>query len=108
MSRYLNEKTNCSDIGSQFIILSSIFAAVILREIDSIDDLELLAGFLVALGDELALGIIVKSQCEAKLNEGIEPIVETVIDKDTYNHEKSEPRYKKKVRKKVKVRKSQT
>lgn len=107
MSRYLNNKTNCSDIGSQFIILSSVFASIILQEIDSIDDLELLAGFLVALADELALGIIVKSQCEAKLNEGTEPIVEIVLDKDTYNNEKYKSRYKKKVRKKVKVRKSQ-
>lgn len=107
MSRYINNKTSCSDIGSQFIFLSSIFAAIILQEIDNIDDLELLAGFLVSLADELALGIIVKSQCEAKLNEDAEQIVEIVLDKDTNNYKKSKPRYKK-IRKKVKVRKSKT
>ena len=109
MTRYRNNRCNCTYAGGQFIVLSSIFAAILAQEIESLEDLELLAAFLVALADELALAIIARSQCESKYNEGTGPIVEVVLDKDQYIKKKVQqnPSRKviKKVIKKVKVKK---
>lgn len=109
MARSRNNQYNCTKIGGQYIILSSIFAAVIAQEIESIEDLELLAAFLVAVADELALAIIARTQCEAKLNGNNDVIVEIVLDKDKYinqnNHQKPSKKNIKKVVKRVKVKK---
>ena len=82
MNRYIDNKHNCTYAGGQFIILSSIFAAILSQEIESLEDLELLAAFLIAVADELALAIIARSQCESKYNEEENQIVEIVADKE--------------------------
>ena len=52
MNRYIDNKHNCTYAGGQFIILSSIFAAILSQEIESLEDLELLAAFLIAVAEE--------------------------------------------------------
>ena len=105
MNRYIDNKHNCTYAGGQFIILSSIFAAILSQEIESLEDLELLAAFLIAVADELALAIIARSQCESKYNEGENQIVEIVADKEGYienkEHRKTPKKFKKKVIKRV-------
>ena len=104
MNRYINNKQNCTYVGGQFIILSSIFAAIIAQEIESLEDLELLAAFLVSVADELALAIVARSQCENKYNTESNEIVEIVADKDTYTDNKGKQKIYRKVKKKVKKR----
>ena len=99
MNRYIDNKHNCTYAGGQFIILSSIFAAILSQEIESLEDLELLAAFLIAVADELALAIIARSQCESKYNEGENQIVEIVADKE--GHKRTSKKVKKKVIKRV-------
>ena len=101
MNRYRNNNRNCTYAGGQFILLSSIFAAILAQEIESLEDLELLAAFLVALADELALAIVARSQCEEKLNQDEGGIVEIVLDKDQYINKKTQQKSSRKVVKKV-------
>lgn len=104
MNRYINNKHDCTYVGGQFIILSSIFAAIIAQEIESLEDLELLAAFLVSVADELALAIVARSQCENKYDQGANEIVEIVADKDIHIDNKGKKRSYRKVKKKVKKR----
>ena len=103
MNRYINNKQNCTYVGGQFIILSSIFAAVIAQEIESLEDLEILAAFLVSVADELALDIIARSQCEAKYEQSNE-IIEIVADRDMDISNKDKQNSYKRVKKKIKKR----
>ena len=105
MNRYINNKQNCTYVGGQFIILSSIFAAVIAQEIESLEDLEILAAFLVSVADELALAIIARSQCEAKYeqsNEIIEIVADSEMNMSNRDKQNSYRRVKKKIKKRVK------
>ena len=105
MNRYINNKHNCTYVGGQFIILSSIFAAVIAQEIESLEDLEILAAFLVSVADELALAIIARSQCEAKYeqsNEIIEIVADSEMNMSNRDKQNSYRRVKKKIKKRVK------
>ena len=106
MNRYINNKQNCTYVGGQFIILSSIFAAIIAQEIESLEDLEILAAFLVSVADELALDIIARSQCEAKYEEEANEIIEIVADSEmnmcNRDRQNSYRRVKKKIKKRVK------
>ena len=101
MNRYIDNKCDCTYAGGQFIILSSIFAAILSQEIESLDDLELLAAFLVAVADELVLAIVARSQCENKYNQGPDEMVEVVLDKDAHIDNKGQRKSYKKVKKKV-------
>ena len=105
MNRYINNKHNCTYVGGQFIILSSIFAAVIAQEIESLEDLEILAAFLVSVADELALAIIARSQCEAKYeqsNEIIEIVADSEMNMSNRDKQNSYRMVKKKIKKRVK------
>ena len=104
MNRYINNKHNCTYAGGQFIILSSIFAAIIAQEIESLEDLELLAAFLVSVADELALAIIARAQCESKYDEQTNEIVEIVTDRDMSISNKDKQNSYRGVKKKVKKR----
>lgn len=108
MNRYINNKRNCTYAGGQFIILSSIVAAIIAQEIESLEDLELLAAFLVSVADELALAIIARAQCEEKYDEQVNEIVEIVADRDmsisNKDKQKSYRRVKNKIKKRVKYK----
>ena len=104
MNRYINNKQNCTYVGGQFIILSSIFVAIIAQEIESLEDLEILAAFLVSVADELALDIIARSQCEAKYEEEANEIIEIVADRDIDKSNKDKQNSYRRVKKKIKKR----
>lgn len=65
------KKCNCKGLADQYMILVTIYAAIINEEFDNADDLEVLAEFLVALGEQLALAASVRGRCEEG-NKGID------------------------------------
>lgn len=57
----------CNSVANQYIIMVSIFAAIISQEIENDEELGILGGFLIALGEEVALASEVRIACKAKL-----------------------------------------
>lgn len=57
----------CNSIANQYIIMVSIFAAIISQEIENDEELGILGSFLISLGEEIALASEVRIACKAKL-----------------------------------------
>ena len=53
-------KCSCKGFADQYLTLVTIYAAII----NHVDELEIFAEFLVALGEELALAAAVRGRCE--------------------------------------------
>lgn len=67
-SRSSCDATNyCNNVANQYIIMVSIFAAIISQEIEDDEDLGILGAFLISLGEEVALASEVRIACKAKL-----------------------------------------
>lgn len=57
-------KCSCKGFADQYLTLVTIYAAIINQQFDDVDELEIFAEFLVALGEELALAAAVRGRCE--------------------------------------------
>ena len=62
-----NSANHCNSIANQYIIMVSIFAAIISQEIENDEELGILGSFLISLGEEIALASEVRIACKAKL-----------------------------------------
>lgn len=107
-SRYCDFDLNqhCNNIANQYLILVSIYAAIISQEIENDEDLGILGSFLVALGEELSLASELRIACKAKFEEEnsnfeeIEDVFDRGISRRNGSHKKSQKKYIKKIRKK--------
>lgn len=62
-----NSINHCNSIANQYIIMVSIFAAIISQELGDDEALGILGSFLISLGEEVALASEVRIACKAKL-----------------------------------------
>ena len=60
---------SCKGLADQYMTLVTIYAAIINQEFDNTDDLEILADFLIALGEQLSLAASVRGNCESNNEE---------------------------------------
>ena len=91
---------NCKCLADQFMTLVTIYAAIINQEFDNPDDLEILAEFLVALGEQLSLAAAIRGNCDDGSGDDFEVDVD---DAQVSTSEASTDRtyIKKRVKKKV-------
>lgn len=104
--REFDINTHCSNLANQYLILVTIFAAIISQEIENDEDLGILGSFLIALGEEISLASETRIACKSKFNEenSLENEVEDVFDRGLTksNTSKSNSKVKKKYIKRVK------
>ena len=74
-------KNNCKSLANQYLTLVTIYAAIINQQFDDVDELEIFAEFLVALGEELALAAAIRGRCEVRSEEDFE----VDVDESTIN-----------------------
>ena len=60
---------SCKGLADQYMTLVTIYAAIINQEFDNADDLEILADFLISLGEQLSLAASVRGNCESNSEE---------------------------------------
>ena len=60
---------SCKGLADQYMTLVTIYAAIINQEFDNADDLEILADFLISLGEQLSLAASVRGNCESNNEE---------------------------------------
>lgn len=96
--RNCNIESYCNSLSNQYLVLVTIFAAIISQEIENDEDLGILGSFLVALGEEIALSSEIRIACKAKFeNENTsEGTVEDVFDRCSSNQPKKITKVKKK------------
>jgi hypothetical protein len=105
--RPYNIESHCNSLANQYLILVTIFAAIISQEIENDDDLGILASFLVALSDQLALASATRATCKATFEDecSLPAEIEDVSDRgfpivdSTKKARKVKRKYVKKVKK---------
>ncbi len=109
--RNCNVDQYCLNLSNQYLVLVTIFAAIISQEIENDEELGILGGFLVALGEEIELSSEIRIACKAKFEDnnepsesGIENIIEDVFDRSIPNKSRA-PNKQKKIKKIKKIRK---
>lgn len=97
---------HCNNLANQYLILVTIFAAIISQEIENDEDLGILGSFLISLGEEISLASETRISCKAKFeDEGyLSGQIEDVFDRgfkdnDNKNLRKVRRKYIKKVKK---------
>ena len=86
--RKCNVDQYCLNISNQYLVLVTIFAAIISQEIENDEDLGILGSFLVALGEEISLSSETRIACKARfeVNENpSEEVVEDIFDRNVPN-----------------------
>ncbi|MGX4599921.1 hypothetical protein [Faecalimicrobium sp. JNUCC 81] len=88
----------CNGLANQYLVLVTIFAAIISQEIENDEDLGILGSFLVSLGEELALSSEIRIACREKLENqnSSDEIVEDVFDRCSSNPKKKVKKIKRK------------
>ena len=101
--RMCDIKSGCKEIGNQYIFLVTIIAAIIAQEIDDNDELDNVAGFLIVLGEQLALASSIRDTCEANAGEEPQNIIDPEVSmaSDLYRSKTPNKKVVKKVKRKV-------
>ncbi len=83
INRFCTTKDYCNDVANQYLLLVTIFAAIISNEIEDDEELGILGSFFVAVGEEIALASETRIACKAKFKDegGEEGVVENVFDR---------------------------
>ena len=66
--RVCNKNIDCKEVANQYIFFVTLIASIISQEIDSNDDLDDLAGFLIVLGEQLAFIASIRDGCAESTN----------------------------------------
>lgn len=106
--RDFDVNSHCNNLANQYLILVTIFAAIISQEIENDEDLGILGSFLISLGEEISLASETRIACKAKFeDEGyFSGEIEDVFDRGFKSTDKKKI-YKVKKKYIKKVRKSQ-
>lgn len=93
-----DSRNHCNSIANQYIVLTSIFAAIISQEIENDEDLGILGSFLIALGEEVSLASEIRIACKAKLenNTSLSEETEDVFIRSTPTRKKIRKKHIKK------------
>ncbi len=86
--RNCNINQYCLNLSNQYLILVTIFAAIISQEIENDEDLGILGSFLVALGEEISLSSETRIACKSRFEENenySEEVVEDIFDRSVPN-----------------------
>lgn len=104
--RNCNIDQYCLNLSNQYLILVTIFAAIISQEIENDEDLGILGSFLITLGEEISLSSETRIACKSRFEENdisSEEVIKDVFDRGIPNKLKDK-RTTKKIKKIKKIR----
>lgn len=101
---YYNSQ-DCNNIANQYLILVTIYSAIISQEIEDDEALGILGSFLVALGEEISLASEIRIACKARFEDesNLTGEVEDIFDRSSFknqNQRRGRKKYIKKIKKK--------
>lgn len=86
--RNCNIDQYCLNLSNQYLILVTIFAAIISQEIENDEDLGILGSFLITLGEEISLSSETRIACKSRFEENdisSEEVIKDVFDRGIPN-----------------------
>ncbi|MGL5379840.1 hypothetical protein [Clostridium sp.] len=96
LSRNCSIDSYCNDMANSYLVLVSIISVLIAQEIENDEDLGILASFLVALGEELALASEMRIACKERFNDENAGETFDVFDRNIHNNSKKVKKVKRK------------